>query len=307
MPLSDLLGEVATLSQIQHQHLADQLAAKVADANITNATEAIMAALPQDSRQDFLTAQTTGDWSNFTAHLPNSVDTIRTLVANGRSVQGVDPLMAREITARALAGEGAGDVAKSGLEQKMYTGAAGSPLMDDATFHAQVLTHLATGGGLGSMATDTALATTPGLAQHAASDAAGVTIPATSKAQIALQASVAQAGDITENRKITAQERMAALSDNTDLLKARIASHAGATSKDLEWVDVIQKAVTELSTGTKQKTEQFAMIGVINQAVRHLAASGSLSPQEAEAYTIDPNGKDAPGQASKLARQFGWH
>jgi hypothetical protein len=125
-------------------------------------------------------------------------------------------------------------------------------------------------------------------------------------AQMKLQASIAQAGDITSNRQITAQERIAALSDNTDLLKTRIASRAGATNKDLEWTQVMQKGITELSQGKMQSSEQFATIGVINQAVRQLGATGALTPEEVQKYTIDPNSKDAPGQASKLARQFGW-
>lgn len=304
MPLSELLNEVATLSGLQHQRMADQLAAKVAKSNIDIATQAVLGALPSDARGDYLSAVDTGNWQPLADKLPNSIDMLKTLTAQGRTPAGIPPEIARESMARTLTGDNTGQIAKAGVEKTAYEGAAALPTMSDPDFLANVLTTTLTGQTPGAMQVDKAFVQFPGLAQHKASDEAGVTMPAGTAAQIAAGVSGEQASNETANRRINMEYNINASNQALEQLKLRFAASGGKSDQSLQWATLWDKAQAELDTGRLNPSEQLKRIQMINLYINKLIESGDYTPEQGAALQINPNNPGTPGSSSPLRKLF---
>lgn len=281
MPLQDLLGELSTLSQLQHQRMADALAAQVQQSNMDIAHATMISVLPTpDARAAF----NSHDWGSLAAILPESTDTLRELALGNAAKKGFDPVAANEGLTKLIAGEGQGDLAKSGLEAQAFNSAPTNFSQDlPALFRSVVTSHL-TGQGAAGFAVDKAIAADPKMVASMAADQAGTGVSAAQRfqGQVALSTNAATVGANVYGTQ--AQERIAMASQGLEMAKMQLmkaqARNAGS-DKAVEYLRNMETAVAALNTGGLDPVGQVANTQIYNANVQRLIDEGVFSQDAA--------------------------
>lgn len=294
MPLQDLLGEVQTLSQLQHQRFADALTAQVQQSNMDIAHASILQALPTESAR---TAFNNHDWKGLESAgaLPTSVDTLRAIATSDYIAKnGVTPSAMAEGVSRLMSGMNQGDVAKSGLEaqtindsQKYFTGEGGD-MLHQAFLHSVL--------GVGSpaqLAIDHQIATNPAMVAKAASVQAGTGVSATTQlgSQTALATNNATVGANIYGTQ--AQERIAMANQGLEMAKMSLMKaqlKGSGSDKAAEYLSNMEKAVTALNTGGLDPVGQVANTQIYNANVQRMIDEGLFSADAANFANPDGSG-----------------
>ena len=312
MPLQDTLNELTALTNIQHQHIMDTLAAQLQAENMNRAHAILLQALPTpDARAKYDQATKDGNWAPLGESLGTSAAEARDSALSAAIAAGnIAPGAVKEgATAFLSGGLDSGQVAKSGFEAGAIAAAPhifGQDVLQKA-FDAQSLG----GADQATLAAQGEIASSPVAVHKMAEVMSYLGIPATTRAQLAEQASAVGAQVGAQDRETQSRMMIAAGEQATQQQDASMRGQAAGTDHAQIFLKQSADALAALTKGGLEPIVATQQIMLYNANIQKLIQSGSLPPEAAQyaspggkGMIINPSAPTAPGTLSWLLRKL---